>query len=282
MNPRRGYYKPDLNIHYRENGENTENIFNNKYNPGTYAIGYIYSGEINCILGYKNVILKKDSLVFIDLNTQYNLSYSKNNPTKMIFITLHPSIFPKSLEDKNFLMPFSKTVYKQIPIFDLSKDDRRFNLIKLLFEDINHCLERNMAREHYISKINSIISEIDMYIYSSSIKLNNSSDSIGAIILDYINHHYHEKITCQSLMDEFFLSKSQIYKILKDFTGSTLNEYLTELRITGVKNNLWRNMPLSEIAKQNGFSTYSTFYRAYLKKYKTPPTEELEYIKKQK
>ena len=54
-------------------------------------------------------------------------------------------------------------------------------------------------------------------------------------VRDYINAHYTEKITLDSLAERFFINKYYLTRIFKEQFGVTINQYITQMRITDAK-----------------------------------------------
>ncbi len=83
-------------------------------------------------------------------------------------------------------------------------------------------------------------------------------------ITDYIRHHYREPLSAGVLANTFFISKTQLYYIFKEVSGLTVNDYLTEYRITQAKNLLINSdYSVEMISDAVGYSNLSSFSRAF-------------------
>ena len=72
----------------------------------------------------------------------------------------------------------------------------------------------------------------------------------------------------------FFISKSQLCRLFKKATGSTLWQYITIKRLTKARLMLREGEKPTKVCFACGFNDYSTFYRAYIKYYGHGPNLE--------
>lgn len=91
-------------------------------------------------------------------------------------------------------------------------------------------------------------------------------------ISDYIETHLTEELAMEELSERFFISKYHMMRLFKKETGRTVYEYITERRLVLAKELLRRGMPATEVCFQSGFGSYSSFTRAYGKRFGTTPT----------
>lgn len=84
-------------------------------------------------------------------------------------------------------------------------------------------------------------------------------------ILDYINQHLEETISIPALAAHFYISSSYLYRIFKDATGTTINQYITSRRISRAKILLADGHPVAETGSLCGFGDYSNFLKAFTK-----------------
>ena len=92
--------------------------------------------------------------------------------------------------------------------------------------------------------------------------------------LEYIKQHYNEQITVQSVADLIYYSPNYFSTVLKQQTGKTFLEHLTELRINAAQE-LLRNsrMNIGEIAREVGYADEKYFSRLFVKVVGIKPKE---------
>ena len=100
---------------------------------------------------------------------------------------------------------------------------------------------------------------------------NQVSNQKIASIIDHINDHLAEEITVDGLAEQFFLSRSHLMHLFKAETGYSVGSYINEKRLLLSKSLIQNGMSATEACYESGFRDYSTFCRAFRKKYQTAP-----------
>lgn len=99
------------------------------------------------------------------------------------------------------------------------------------------------------------------------------------LIIDYINRHYAEEITLNTLAERFHFSKYYISHLFKDFVGISPGDYLIARKLY-VANNLIRGgASVKEASLSVGFNNYSNFFRLYKKCFNITPQQFKEQLK---
>lgn len=89
----------------------------------------------------------------------------------------------------------------------------------------------------------------------------------------YMNSHFSEKITVETLAVLSNLSTNHFTKIFKSVTGETPIDFLKMLRLKKARSMLRNNADnITEIALKCGFNTSSYFSSCFIKKYQITPT----------
>ncbi len=94
-------------------------------------------------------------------------------------------------------------------------------------------------------------------------------------IVAYLNEHYTEPITLEMLGEVGYLSVYHLCRRFRSTTGLTVHQYITKKRLSLVRE-LVNTKSISEAASLAGFSSYTSFYRAYKQEYGMPPKYELK------
>ena len=99
--------------------------------------------------------------------------------------------------------------------------------------------------------------------------------SLAEELVAYINLHLFDDISLDSLSRHFFISVSQIGRVFRKATGSSVWDYIIIKRLSAAQSMIRDGMPLNKAAGECGFKDYSSFYRAYVKKIGTSPKADL-------
>ncbi len=90
-------------------------------------------------------------------------------------------------------------------------------------------------------------------------------------IVSYINSHLFEELNVHLLSGVFYISESQIERIMRKHTHSSLWQYITRKRLAAARVRIASGTGAAVAAEECGFGDYSSFYRAYVKEYGMPP-----------
>jgi len=93
-----------------------------------------------------------------------------------------------------------------------------------------------------------------------------------ADILSYIDTHLTEDLTIDHLSEVFFLSKYHMMRLFRQETGSSIHTYLSDRRLLLARELIAGGMSATESCFRAGWHSYSSFTRAYAKRFGTTPT----------
>lgn len=161
--------------------------------------------------------------------------------------------------------------------------------IKLLMYIFNFCNNRNIELNKYTSEDNSFdtilkfnnIFEIKHYILDIIddifliLNEKNIYNEPVLNIIKYINEHYNSyDLSLEDISKNTFLTPAYICVIFKDYTGTTVNKYITEYRITKAKELLKdSNIKMNDIALKVGYRDGNYFAKIFKKETGYSPSE---------
>ena len=93
-------------------------------------------------------------------------------------------------------------------------------------------------------------------------------------IVSWVDRHYTEAITLDSLAERFFLSKGYLSALFRQATGSSVKDYVRARRMAHVQLLLSSGVPAAQAASRVGFGDYTTFYRAYVRTFGHAPSAD--------
>ena len=140
-------------------------------------------------------------------------------------------------------------------------------------------LERSFSGNEYANELYQKVLFLEFMIWLNRALINNhvnylenevSNEKIAAIV-DYINSHLREEVTVDDLAERFFISRSYLMHLFKAETGYSIGSYISEKRLLSAKTQIQNGMSVTEACYACGFRDYSTFSRAFKKKFGTTP-----------
>lgn len=114
----------------------------------------------------------------------------------------------------------------------------------------------------------------NMELYSVA----DSKDTTVKQVIEYVNEFFTSKITLSQIERKFYVSKYHICHIFPKITGLTFYGYLTKKRLIFAREKIKEGVTAGSAAHSAGFSSYSSFYRAYLNEYGITPRNDQKLI----
>ncbi len=95
-----------------------------------------------------------------------------------------------------------------------------------------------------------------------------ASPALGRVadILNYIEEKFNEKLSLSLIAEHFFISEYYLCRIFKEYTGRTVNEYVTSLRLETAERLLTHGESVRSVIKACGFGSEATFARLFREK----------------
>ncbi len=98
----------------------------------------------------------------------------------------------------------------------------------------------------------------------------------------WVERHFTENITLESLAERFFLSRGYVNTIFRRATGSTVKNYVLKRRMSYVQMLLSSGLPATQAAARAGFDDYTTFYRAFVRAFGHSPSKALKGVREER
>lgn len=98
---------------------------------------------------------------------------------------------------------------------------------------------------------------------------------VGGIVAEcirFIDIHFADKLSISCLCDIMHISESALFRLFKNELGISPHKYIAERRLIEANKLISEGKPMALAAILSGFSDYSAFYKAYVKKFGTPPS----------
>jgi AraC-like DNA-binding protein len=97
---------------------------------------------------------------------------------------------------------------------------------------------------------------------------------------NFLMTHYKEKISREQVAEHIGISTAQLSRIVRKNYGTNYSSLITALRMTEAKKLLARDIPIYDIAKSLGFTTYNGFAVAFRRTFGESPETYRKGVKK--
>ncbi len=171
----------------------------------------------------------------------------------------------------------------QFIIDDPSDNSIRQTKINIFKETLMQMQIANDIRpEGYLLRFNSLLFEVLFQLYHNfSVKvfqanLNHKAKDLNRLnhILSYINKNYNRPISINEISQIAFLESGYFCRFFKKHMGLTFLEYLNEVRISHIFQDLiTTNNTLKDILERHGFTNYKLFRKVFFEHFNATPSQ---------
>lgn len=233
-----------------------------------FELFYFLSGSGRFWIEGSPYPLKPYDILLFNSGEVHKIDISSSTPYERITVGLNKDIFDDFPAFQTLLEPFYNRELGQNNIFHREDFNDTFFiscLKKMADPKSGSALQAGTA-------LHALLSEI----YNVFLSRNNHTERsirISSQIINYINTNLSQDITPDSIAKRFFISRSHLYSLFKETTGSSVRQYITVKRLLLAKEMLESGNHPSAIYSSCGFSDYSTFFRAYKARFGVSPRE---------
>ena len=163
---------------------------------------------------------------------------------------------------------------KLIPLNDQATDE--------INDNIKNRIETVQTREELIEWFKTLYSQTAVKIENVN---KHSNASVMTDVVDFIQNNYDNPDLNVSMLSSFYtISTAYFGKLFREFTGKSLSEYLTAVRMEKAAE-IFLEYPgkdVAAVAKEVGITSVSYFSTVFRKFYGMPPAKYRDYINTQK
>ena len=224
-------------------------------------------GDSKYVVEEKNYDLEPDDIIIIRKHEMHRIYHNSQKDYARIVIMVSP----------DFFMRYNCEEYEQVFLGKSKNRGNRISAEVAQTSGLKNAILRLREYTNDFSDLNNPIADsimVEIMYLINKISMFEKPDTANTAIknvITYLNNHFTEEITLDSICENFFVSKYHLCHIFKEATGLTVQEYVRQKRLTLVDELKNEGKTLTEAAIMAGFCDYSAFYRAYVKRYKTNP-----------
>lgn len=140
---------------------------------------------------------------------------------------------------------------------------------KISYQDLMSADNRETLREVCLIQLHRVVE-------LKSKRQAETSCSMVSRVKEYLKDHYEEDISLDMLAEKYYLNSSYLSRLFRQYTGTTLTDYLTTLRIEEAKRLLLTGRyKIYEISQKVGYRNDKYFFRVFRQKTGKSPSEFL-------
>lgn len=232
-----------------------ENYYVKRKNLDSFMIGCILSGEMELEYNGAHSVLGKNSVLWIDCQLPHIFQTLKPlNKIDTYFVHF-------SGEGAEKYTAHLKSVNTSGIIY-VPNQDRLLTYFKKIIELYNSPRRTTLTELRACTYLSSMCLELLENIRKEEYR--KEPPEYILLLKEYLDYNYKEKITLESLSQQFFISPSYLQKQFKLFYGCSPNEYLMQIRLSQAKVLLrTTHETITNIAYAIGFNNPSYFVNIF-------------------
>ena len=221
---------------------------------------YFISGDATYMVEGTEYKLNPGSIMFMKHGEAHVIKVKSSVPYERIVIHFADNFFSDADPGAKLLEALKNKPLGVNNYFDPDNDFKTymFNAERKPFGDNEELNTLNLKAN--LTAVLALLTE--KYLSSTKHPPEEERNSIRGII-EYINKNLFSNMTLDGICATFFINKSQINRLFKEVTGSTVWEYVILKRLVAAKQLIKDGVKASAAAEMTGFRDYSNFYRAY-------------------
>lgn len=256
------FYKSELFYMSRE--RKTHSSIPSEHYHDAYEILYICSGDLYYFIGDKTYHAVSGTVLLIRMNDMHKLINPNGSAYERVAL-LFQEQFLHSYTAEGGFDPLS--CFSTSNAVKLKGPEQ--GLIESLFHTMmmEHANRMPEADVYLQSLLMQLLILLHRKLISSGpghlIESNRTHRQISQIV-NYINHHYTQRLTLEDLSKRFYLSPSHLSRTFKESTGFTFIEYVNNFRVKEACAMLKSSrLSVSDIAERVGFDNLTHFGRMF-------------------
>lgn len=243
---------------------------------------FITEGEIIYQVNNQVYHLKKGDGLFCNSNALHTGHMVNEDDCKYISITFHPRMvygYDGSILYQTYVKPLLKSPSLGSYHFreNVGWENDIIKMMKSIYELF--FAKANLFEFKIQQKLASIwLSIYENYVLKENVDLKDTSadrdmDRLRKI-LTYLEENYADKITLEDIAEEIGLCQAECCRFFKRVMNKSLFDYILYYRVTKSLPLLaQKNLSVTEIAEQTGFSSSSYFARVFKAQFNCSPSE---------
>ncbi len=265
------YKDSDLFCHRTIDLHPDDNDFNMHAHDG-FEILYFISGNCKCMIEGTEYRLQPHDILIMRPAETHKLKVLGSEPYERMAIRFSSNLL-KSVDETDVLQrPFFERDLGKLNLY--RKDMFPSEIHTLCLDTLEEKASVNKKKE-ITCRLYLLLCEIyKAYGIRKDKRQTAVVEDMSVSIVDYINKNLFEDLSLASISQEFYMSQSQINRIFRKATGSSVWEYIIIKRLLTARNSIKEGKSVGKVCSSCGFKDYSSFYRIYKKHFGCSPRED--------
>ena len=234
----------------------------------------LQKGSVPYTIEGRSYDLLPGDLVLVDRGEIHCPHVKAGQPYERTILYLSPEFLEQVSPGEPLNQCLIQARYRHSSVLRLEEPERR-----PLFSLLNRMRESKKNEEAYASSLLNRVLLLEFLICLNRISLDSRAPYLhtGTLhyqvsgLMAYINDHLDEDLSIPLLSRECCLSPYHMMRLFKEETGCTIGSYITQKRLSLARELMASGQNATRACFGAGFSSYSSFLRAYKKRFGETP-----------
>lgn len=248
-----------------------------------YEIYYLVSGDVTYVIEGKLCRILPGDLLLVSPRELHQVSIKPDMAPyeRYVLWISKPAIEKLSTAQTNLEWGLNPTRPGYTNLIRLTPEQRITvrNLMESIFQESDSdSFGSDLLRENLASQLLVQINRLAMLHRNEQEHFVHSSRIVNDVV-DYVNHHYRERLTLDQLAEQFYVSKYHLSHEFQKHMGTGIYRYIQKKRLQIARQLLASGERPSAVSGLCGFGDYAGFYRAFTAEYGTSPSEYVSSVR---
>lgn len=248
-----------------------------------YEIYYLVSGDVTYVIEGKLCRILPGDLLLVSPRELHQVSIgSDQGPYERYVLWITQSTIRKlstQLSDLETVLDPLKPGHTNLIRLTPEQQFTVRNLMESVFQETeSQRFGSDILRENYAANLLVQINRLAQLHAQEPEAFVHSSRMVSQVV-DYVNSHYHEKLTLDSLAEHFYVSKYHLSHEFQKHMGTGIYRYIQKKRLQIARQLLAEGESPTNVSALCGFGDYPGFYRAFTSEYGVAPKEFAKSVK---
>lgn len=229
-----------------------------------YEILYYMKGDATFLSEQFEKVLEEGSLIIIPKETYHKFQIENHEDyTRLVFN------FPDITELDDLI----NGVLSNIKIIE-NVGPNIMHLLNRIIEILTDEEQEDHQKPLLNASLHMLLAELNVGKSPMFAPLMHQSDQLISRCIQYIDTNFAKGITVEQISKKMCVSASSLHSCFKRHLGISVYKYITEKRLIHAYKLIVNGSNPTKIYTDCGYNDYPTFYKAYVKKFATPPSKD--------
>lgn len=233
-----------------------------------YELFCFLSGNVSFLVEGTYYRMKKGDILLMRCYESHKLILHSHTPYERIVVHFHPDILNLVDPKHRLLEKFENRPLGQSNLI------RARNYPENRFLDYFKKITSTEDKQTKLLYLLPLLNELGEVFPDTSLDSAEITHTQGWELVSYVNQHLFDELSLDSICRQFYLSKSQINRLFRRSTGTTVWKYILVKRLHTARAMLIRGERPGTVCEKCGFQNYVSFYKAYRQEFGEAPHQQ--------